>query len=84
MKIKPNSRNPIADLIASGATPMQLATAWGYSSTSAITQLKQFEFVPPGEKAEKMAKSFGWASAGVVVDFWLKRSKARKRKGAKS
>lgn len=70
MRIKRSTENPIEELIARGVSPSQLAAEWGFDSTSSITQLKSFTYVPPYEKAKLIAVTFGWKSAGEVIDYW--------------
>jgi hypothetical protein len=80
VKVKTTTANPIEDLLDSGMTVPQLAHEWGYSSTASIGLLRNFEYVPPADRAAKMAATFGWKSAGVVIDYWA--AKAAERKAA--
>lgn len=78
MKIRTNTPNAIEALIANGASPSQLAAEWGFDSTSSITQLKSFTYVPTYEKARLIAVTLGWKSAGAVIDYWAARVEERK------
>lgn len=77
-------KNPIAYLIVRGFTLIRLAKEWGYSSTASIGLLRNFEYVPPADRAAKMAATLGWKSAGQVIDYWAERVIARDAAKARS
>lgn len=68
--------NPIEFLIAQGWSLPKLAVAWNLKTDTTIHRLKAFAHVPRYSTAERMAETFGWNSAGEVMDFWSARVKA--------
>lgn len=84
VKIKRTSKNPITDLIERGMSLAEIAVAWQYKSDAVIRLLRNFDYVPPHDKAALMARTFGWRSAGQVIDFWAAKMDARNRKARKA
>lgn len=70
--------NPIEYLMAHGWTEPKLAVAWGLKTDNSVRRLRKFGHVPKYATAAKMAETFGWASAGEVMDFWGSRVRARR------
>lgn len=76
----PRDAEPIPYLIANGWTAARLAVAWGCRSDSNVRKLAEYNHVPPHNRALLMAATFGWKSAGEVIDFWAEKKKQRARR----
>jgi hypothetical protein len=74
--ILPSSADPIGDLLSLGWTYPRLASEWGLHSDSAVRKMRTFTHIPRAPLAAKMAATFGWGSAGDVVNVWLERQQA--------
>jgi hypothetical protein len=74
--------DPIEILRNGGWTDAQMAVAWGLRSTDSVRKLRIFKYVPSYDTAKAMAATFGWSSAGEVIDYWAVRVEARKASGA--
>jgi len=68
-----SAENPISYLMDKGVEVLDLATAWKFKQTETVYRLRRFAHVPSYATAERMATTFGWDSAGEVMDFWSER-----------
>jgi hypothetical protein len=70
--------NPIDYLTKRGKTLAELAVAWRLKSTESVRSLRLFRNTPRYATAVLMAETFGWSSAGEVMDYWAARVQAVK------
>lgn len=70
--------NPIEHLLGEGWTEPQLAVAWNLKTDNTVRRLRFFTHAPSYKTAERMAETFGWPSAGTVLDYWSERVRSGK------
>ena len=70
--------NPIGYLVHLGWSESRIADAWALSVGS-VMKLRLFCHVPSYRTATKMARTFGWSSAGEVMDFYAVRIAAERK-----
>ncbi len=66
--------NPIEYLIQRGWSEPGLAVEWGLKTETSVKRLRAFNHVPKYTTAQRMAQTFGWSSAGEVMDFYAARA----------
>lgn len=67
--------NPIEYLLERGWSEPALAVEWNLKTEQSVRRLRNFAYVPRLRTATLMAQTFGWGSAGEVIDFWADKVK---------
>jgi hypothetical protein len=71
-KVPRSTDNPIRFLVDKcDLRIIDLANEWGLNTLDQVYRLMRFDSMPSFKTARLMSKSFGWKSAGEVIDFWM-------------
>lgn len=74
--------DPIGYLREQGSEVIDIAKSWELKTTDQVYRLQRFSCLPSPKTARLMAQTFGWKSAGEVLDFWMEKRQVPVAKAA--